>query len=119
SPPGPSRSRPSPWAISARAAIPPPGSTACWSGAPMARRLALVCWLLATLGAHADQWLPVREIGLELAPGSPLDFSTLLPNPPLDADHRLVVANGRLAMSDRPEQPVPLLCASLGWSPAS
>ncbi len=85
----------------------------------MARRLALVCWLLATLGAHADQWLPVREIGLELAPGSPLDFSVLLPNPALDADHRLVVANGRLAMSDRPDQPVPLLCASLGWSPAS
>ncbi|HUH76791.1 MAG TPA: glycoside hydrolase, partial [Devosia sp.] len=85
----------------------------------MARRLALICWLLATLGAHADQWLPVRETALELSPGSPLDFSTLLPNPQLDADHRLVVANGRLAMSDQPDQPVPLLCASLGWSPAS
>lgn len=85
----------------------------------MAKWLALVCLLLATAGVHADQWLPVRETGLELPPGSPLDFSTLLPNPPLGPHHRLVVANGRLAMSDRPDQPVPLLCASLGWSPAS
>ncbi|HEV7322804.1 MAG TPA: glycoside hydrolase [Ensifer sp.] len=68
----------------------------------------------------ADQWLPVREISLELQPGSPLDFSSLLPNATIDADHRLVAgANGRLAFAAAPEKPLRMLCASLAWSPAS
>jgi hypothetical protein len=79
--------------------------------------LALV--LLSTLNAQAEDWLPVREISLELAPGSPLDFSTILPNGTIGPERHLVIANGRFAMSDSPARPEPLLCASLAWSPAS
>jgi hypothetical protein len=79
--------------------------------------LALI--LLSTLGAQAEDWLPVREISLEIAPGSPLDFSTILPNGTIGPERHLVIANGRFAMSNRPEEPQPLMCASLAWSPAS
>lgn len=68
----------------------------------------------------SDQWLAVREISLEVQAGSPLDFSSLLPNGTIDADHRLVVgADGRLAFAKSPEKPERMLCASLAWSPAS
>ncbi|WVT77757.1 glycoside hydrolase (plasmid) [Sinorhizobium chiapasense] len=70
---------------------------------------------------HAsDQWLPVREVSLELRKGSPLDFSSFLPNTTIDADHRLVAgANGRLAFARSLEKAERMLCASLAWSPAS
>ncbi len=70
---------------------------------------------------HAsDQWLPVREVSLELRKDSPLDFSSFLPNATIDADHRLIVGgNGRLAFARSPEKPERMLCASLAWSPAS
>ena len=45
----------------------------------------------------SDRWLPVRETALEISPGSPLDFSALLPA----------------------GEPARRLCASLAWSPAS
>lgn len=68
----------------------------------------------------SDQWLPVREVSLEMRPGSPLDFSSFLPNGTIDADHRLVAgADGRLAFVQSPEKPERMLCASLAWSPAS
>ena len=51
------------------------------------------------------RWVPVRETALEIAPGSPLDFSALLPNPPIGPESAL--GNTRM------------LCASLAWSPAS
>ncbi|MEI2298194.1 glycoside hydrolase [Ensifer sp. MJa1] len=79
--------------------------------------------VLLALGAPArgsDQWLPVREISLELRPGSPLDFTSLLPNGTIDGDHRLIAGNdGRLAFAKSPDKPVRMLCASLAWSPAS
>ncbi|MEP9373402.1 glycoside hydrolase [Mesorhizobium sp. KR1-2] len=68
----------------------------------------------------SGEWLPVRETSLELQAGSPLDFSSLLPNTMIDDDHRLVPGrDGRLGFAISPEKPVRMLCASLAWSPAS
>ncbi|ASY59571.1 glycoside hydrolase [Sinorhizobium sp. CCBAU 05631] len=68
----------------------------------------------------SDQWVPVRDVSLEVQQGSPLDFSTFLPNGVIDADHRLVAGEGgRLAHAASPEKPLRMLCASLAWSPAS
>ena len=80
---------------------------------------ALLCtWL--TPAASASEWVPVREVSLEVRAGSPLDFSSLLPNASIDANSRLVAGpDGRLAFARAPEQPVRMLCASLAWSPAS
>lgn len=83
------------------------------------RSLVALTFLLASaLGAAAQDWLPVRETSLEVSAGSPLDFSTILPNGAIGPERHLVIANGRFAMSDR-EQSEPLMCASLAWSPAS
>lgn len=80
---------------------------------------ALLCTWLAP-AASASEWVPVREVSLEVRAGSPLDFSSLLPNASIDADSRLVAGpDGRLAFAGAPEQPVRMLCASLAWSPAS
>ncbi|MFD2344813.1 glycoside hydrolase [Sinorhizobium terangae] len=83
--------------------------------------LAAATIFLSCLPAHAsDQWLPVREISLEVQTGSPLDFSPLLPNETIDAGHRLIAGpTGQLAFAEAPEKPVRMLCASLAWSPAS
>lgn len=85
----------------------------------MRRLVALAFLLLTSFGAAAQDWVAVRETSLEVAPGSPLDFSDILPNGSIDAARHLVIANGRFAMSDRPAEPQPLMCASLAWSPAS
>ncbi|CAM5563958.1 hypothetical protein ATER59S_04760 [Aquamicrobium terrae] len=73
-----------------------------------------------------ESWLPVREVSLEIRPGSPLDFSGLLPNTTIGpegargADRRLIAgAGGRMAFADAPDRPQRLFCASLAWSPAS
>ncbi|WEJ13535.1 glycoside hydrolase [Sinorhizobium prairiense] len=80
---------------------------------------ALLCTWLSP-AASASEWVPVREVSLEVRAGSPLDFSSLLPNASIDADSRLVAGpDGRLAFARAPEQPVRMLCASLAWSPAS
>lgn len=80
--------------------------------------LAICCSQITAIAS--DRWLPVRETALEISPGSPLDFSTLLPNAAIDAGRRVVAgANGRLVFSDAPLEPARLLCASLAWSPAS
>lgn len=64
--------------------------------------------------------MPVRDISLEIAPGSPLDFSAMLPNGRIDGDHRLIAGfSGSLAFAKSPDVPVRMLCASLAWSPAS
>ncbi len=56
--------------------------------------------------ASADgRWVAVRETALEIAAGSPLDFSALLPNPAIGPEDALGSAR--------------MLCASLAWSPAS
>ncbi|TCN33279.1 glycoside hydrolase [Sinorhizobium americanum] len=68
----------------------------------------------------SDQWVPVRDVSLEVQPGSPLDFSSFLPNGVIDADHRLVAGEGgRLAHAQSPKKPLRMLCSSLAWSPAS
>ncbi|MGO4736931.1 glycoside hydrolase [Bosea sp. 2KB_26] len=90
--------------------------------------LAAVLALSATASCAiaADQWLPVREVSLEIRPGSPLDFSALLPsraNGPKGAigvGQRVVARqDGRLALAQAPGEPARLFCASLAWSPAS
>ena len=82
--------------------------------------LAALALVAGAHGANAQDWLPVREIALELRAGSPLDVSGLLPNAPITPARRLI-ANpaGRLAHADRPDEPARLSCASLAWSPAS
>lgn len=68
----------------------------------------------------SGEWLAVREISLELEPGSPLDFSRLLPNRAIEERTRLIAgASGRLVHADAPETPARMHCASLAWSPAS
>lgn len=82
-------------------------------------------WLAVALavlpsGAGAAEWLPVRETGLELAPGSPLDFSTILPQAPVEQTGRIVTTpEGRFAFAASPDKAERMLCASLAWSPAS
>lgn len=91
----------------------------------MTRLLRLALALSAALGwtgarVQAEEWLPVREISLELRPGSPLDFSAILPNAKIEPNRRLIAnANGRLAYASAPDEPARLSCASLAWSPAS
>ncbi|MQW90473.1 glycoside hydrolase [Sinorhizobium saheli] len=86
---------------------------------PVALLAALISCAAPPAGA-SDQWVPVRDVSLEVQPGSPLDFSSLLPNTVIDAEHRLVAGpDGRLAFALAPEKPVRMLCASLAWSPAS
>ncbi len=80
--------------------------------------------LLLALGPSAvpagDRWLPVREVSLALSPGSPLDFSALLPNPALTPASRIIASpDGHLVRADAPDRPLRLMCASLAWSPAS
>ena len=78
--------------------------------------------VLACSGSQirAEDWIPVRETGLEVAAGSPLDFSAILPGRAIDRNHRIVSgAAGRFVYSDQPDVPVRLMCASLAWSPAS
>lgn len=70
--------------------------------------------------AGAQEWLPVREVSLEVAPGSPLDFSAFLPNPSIAETGSIVTTpDGRLSFQATPDKPERLLCASLAWSPAS
>ena len=76
--------------------------------------------------AADGEWLPVREISLEIGPRQPARF---LRNPAQRAigkdgttgagQHLSVTQDGRFAFSDALEKPARLLCASLAWSPAS
>ena len=69
---------------------------------------------------RTDQWSAVREQSMEVADGSPLDFSGFLPNPPLGEEARILInGQGRLARADAPDRPMRFLCASLAWSPDS
>ncbi|KKX30687.1 glycoside hydrolase [Rhizobium sp. LC145] len=84
------------------------------------RAAGILALIAAAPAANATDWLPVREIALTVASGSPLDFSGILPNQPIDEDHRLIAGeDGRIATAASPRSPKPLFCASLGWSPAS
>ncbi|WP_428429736.1 glycoside hydrolase [Pararhizobium sp.] len=83
-------------------------------------------WALAALLAipspvfASDEWLPVRESSMVLGNQSPLDFSAILPNPPIDDGSQLLTGKqGNFVRASAPDKPVKLLCASLAWSPAS
>lgn len=85
-------------------------------------RIAFASCLLALLSfwhpARADEWLAVREQSLGVQPGSPLDFSQILPNTPIDEAQRIAInGEGKLAPLNGSAQR--FLCASLAWSPAS
>lgn len=74
---------------------------------------ALACWPVT---AGAEEWMPVTETRLEMAPGSPLDFSSFLPNPAINEQGRIVAnAAGRLVRAAKPDEPQRLFCASLSW----
>lgn len=80
----------------------------------------LIACLLICQPIWAAEWLPVREISLEVQPGSPIDFSGMLPNSPIDEAGRIVInATGKLAKVENRQAPLRFLCASLAWSPAS
>ncbi|WP_416409484.1 glycoside hydrolase [Agrobacterium rosae] len=80
----------------------------------------LAAYLLVFQPASSADWLPVRETSLEVQPGSPLDFSGILQNPPIDGAARIVInSTGKLATVEDRETPLRFLCASLAWSPAS
>lgn len=82
--------------------------------------MALALGLSASGAGAAGEWLPVREISLEVAPGSPLDFSAFWPVEPVGTGNRLIAGpDGRLVSADAPDREKRLLCASLAWSPAS
>ncbi|MES5099203.1 glycoside hydrolase [Agrobacterium sp. BA1120] len=79
----------------------------------------LAC-LLFCQQVRAAEWLPVQEVSLEVQPGSPLDFSTILPNSPINDAARIVINSaGKLAKAGESETTQRFLCASLAWSPAS
>lgn len=68
----------------------------------------------------SPDWVAVRETSLEVAAGSPLDFSRILKSAPVDASNRIMInGEGRLARADSPTVPARMMCASLAWSPAS
>ncbi|WP_455269990.1 glycoside hydrolase [Rhizobium herbae] len=86
----------------------------------------VIRWVLAIMLAvpspviASDEWLPVRETSMVLGKQSPLNFSAILPNPPIQAGSQLLTGQkGRLVRASEPNKPVRLLCASLAWSPAS
>ncbi|MBB3944386.1 hypothetical protein GGQ73_000309 [Rhizobium skierniewicense] len=83
-------------------------------------RVSLIACLSVGQPAIADDWLPVREQSLEIQPGSPLDFSRMLPNGTINDASRIVINSaGKLAKANNTETPQRFLCASLAWSPAS
>ncbi len=79
-----------------------------------------IAFLLMCQSVSAADWLPVREISLEVQPGSPLDFSGMLPNTQIDDASRVIInSTGKLAKAETSQVPLRFLCASLAWSPAS
>ncbi|MBA8819921.1 glycoside hydrolase [Ochrobactrum sp. P6BS-III] len=90
----------------------------------MRKLLAALLICVAGLGALAfwpemtvaEEWMPVKETRLEMTPGSPLDFSSFLPNSAIDEQSRIAVnAAGRLVRAAKPDEPQRLFCASLSW----
>ncbi len=65
-----------------------------------------------------DIWLPVTQQNLEIAAGSPLDFSTVLSNPAITEERRLIVnPDGHIALRSDPSVPYRLLCGTIGSIP--
>ena len=83
-------------------------------------RVASLLEIQPATAAWPAEWLPVREISLTISPGSPLDFSGILPNNPIGPANRLTIgADGRLTRAGNPGRPARMMCASHAWSPAS
>lgn len=62
----------------------------------------------------------LKTVNLEVAAGSPLDFSTILPNPQINEDTRIIINDGgRLAYASAPNIPVRMLCSPVGFNPAA
>nr|WP_315253002.1 hypothetical protein [uncultured Duganella sp.] len=85
------------------------------------KRLALLLTGALLLPAQAaDDWRPLRDNSLMVAPGSVLDFSSLLPAPPAPVSERLVVTpGGQLARAGSPQRPQRFLMASAGFDPST
>ena len=65
-----------------------------------------------------DIWIPVTQQNLEIEAGSPLDFSTFLPNPPIDEERRLIVnSDGHIGLQSNPAVPYRLLCGAIATIP--
>jgi len=65
-----------------------------------------------------DLWLPVTQQNLEIAAGSPLDFSTFLLNPAITEERRLIVnPDGHIALQSNPTVPYRLLCGAISSIP--
>ncbi|WGG50669.1 hypothetical protein [Rugamonas sp. DEMB1] len=64
----------------------------------------------------ADNWTPVTDQNLRITPGSPLDFSHLLPPGPAGSLGRLIKGkNGNLVFADRPDKKAALNCGAITW----
>ncbi len=86
----------------------------------MKKALAALLVLGLAAPAAGAEWMPVREMNLEIAPGSPLDFSAILPNAPIGEDGRIVAgAGGHLAFARTPDRPQRFFCAAVAWGPPS
>ncbi|KQO77567.1 hypothetical protein [Rhizobium sp. Leaf262] len=87
------------------------------------RHVLLSCLIASSIACQpvaAQEWLVVREQSLEVQPGSPLDFSGILPNLPIDETKRIgLTRSGNLSRASSRDTPERFLCASLAWSPAS
>jgi len=66
--------------------------------------------------AIADEpWVPIKDVSLEIEPGSILDFSSLLP-PVSPTQERLTLnAQGQWIQPSKPNQPLRFLIGSLGF----
>jgi hypothetical protein len=85
--------------------------------------LRVLCWLLPALipltTAAEPDWTPVAGSALEIAAGSPLDFSAWLPPAPAGAQGAVGIAGGRLVFAGAPQHPAKLSCVSMALSPAT
>lgn len=83
--------------------------------------LICVCLLCACLGAAAqgvrvdEGWVTLREISLEIEPGSPLDFSGFFPEQAAGVKHPVLQdAEGRLTVAGKRQR---FLCAPMNLTP--
>jgi hypothetical protein len=71
---------------------------------------------------RGEEWLPVRDVSLTIAPGSALDFSFLADGAAAGSKGRVRSdLSERLTFETSPANSAPIrfFCASLAWSPAS
>ena len=81
--------------------------------------LAALCAALPLSGLAADNWLPLRDTSLLVAPGGILDFSALAPARSAAAARLLVTPDGHFAPQGDQGAPQRFLMASLGFGVAT